>query len=351
MTSICIDKRKKTRIALIGAGAIGRAHLNGALLADNIEIVGVADPNSNSRNIALEFGVPWFSDYRDLIEKMNPEGAIVASPNELHVPIGIDLVNSGVAVLVEKPISDQIEDALYLTLCADENNVPLLVGHHRRHNKILAKARELVASGCIGQVAIVNILAAFQKPDSYYEQTWRKSMAGGPVLINLIHEIDLIRFVCGEIESLQAVCSNRIRNYEVEDTAAVLLKLENGALVTITLCDATPAPWNWDLSSGESAAFPNYSCDSHYILGTKGSLTLPRLRLWSYPCEKGWHNLLQKEVLEIENSDPYIEQIRHFGAVIRGEEKPLVTGKDAIKTLEITQAIRKSSQTGEVIYF
>ena len=80
---------------------------------------------------------------------------------------------------------------------------------------------------------------------------WRRSRGGGPILINLIHEIDLIRFVCGEIASVQAFTSNAVRGFEVEDTAAVLLRLTNGALATDSLSDTAVAPWTWDLASGE----------------------------------------------------------------------------------------------------
>ena len=86
--------------------------------------------------------------------------------------------------------------------------VPVLVGHHRRHNPIIAKAREIVRSGRLGRLTSVTALWTLQKPDDYYDIEWRRKPGGGPVLTNLIHDIDTVRFICGEIESLQAVVSN-----------------------------------------------------------------------------------------------------------------------------------------------
>ncbi|MFX6226176.1 Gfo/Idh/MocA family oxidoreductase, partial [Acinetobacter baumannii] len=82
----------------------------------------------------------------------------------------------------------------------------------------------------------------------YFELDWRRRAGGGPVLINLIHEIDLIRFVCGEIEAVLAVTSNTVRGFEVEDGAAVILRLVGGALVTVNVSDTAAAPWSWDMS-------------------------------------------------------------------------------------------------------
>jgi len=195
------------------------------------------------------------------------------------------------------------------------------------------------------------VLATFLKPDSYYEQAWRRTMSAGPVLINLIHEIDLLRFVCGEVESLQAQTSNGVRGFEVEDTAATLLRFRNGALATITLSDTAVSPWSWDLSSGENPAFHKTCAESHFLCGTEASIALPTLRMWRYPGERGWFQPLQVEQAPFAAANPYIEQMRHFGAVIRREEQPLTNGFDATKTLEVTLAVRQAAKSGQTVRF
>ena len=90
----------------------------------------------------------------------------------------------------------------------------------------------------MGRLTCASVLYTFFKPDEYFALEWRRRAGGGPILINLIHEIDLIRYVCGEIAEVEAITSNAVRGFEVEDTAAVILRLANGALVTIAC--ATP---------------------------------------------------------------------------------------------------------------
>ncbi|MDR6859973.1 Gfo/Idh/MocA family oxidoreductase [Variovorax guangxiensis] len=349
-----------SRVGLIGAGAIGRAHLVGAAGAEGVAIVGIADPSPAAQALAAEFSVPWFSDYRALMDGTQPDGAIIATPNALHVPIALDFIAERKAVLIEKPITDTVEEGLRLANIAHTADVPVLVGHHRRHNSIVGAARAIVQQGRLGTLVSTSVLATFLKPDSYYSQAWRRSLGAGPVLINLIHEIDLLRFVCGEVESLQALTSNAVRGFEVEDTAAVLLRLKNGAIATIILSDTAAAPWAWDLTSGENPAFAQVApgqADSHFISGTEGSLTLPSLRLWRYSdhsenaVERGWKKPLDSAQQPFDRSNPYVEQMRHFGAVIRREEQPVADAFDATRTLEVTLAVRAAAQVGTSISF
>ncbi|NML47452.1 Gfo/Idh/MocA family oxidoreductase [Ramlibacter sp. G-1-2-2] len=340
-----------TTIGLIGAGAIGRAHLGGAAQAAGVRIVGVADPSPAAAELAREFGLPHFEDQRALRDALQPDGAVIATPNALHVPLALEWIAAGRPVLVEKPVAVTVEEGRQLARAAADAGVPVLVGHHRRHNPVLQKARALVQGGALGRLVCASVMAAFLKPDAYFEQAWRRSNAGGPVLINLIHEIDLLRFVCGEIRSLQALTSNAVRGFEVEDSAATLLRLENDALATIQLSDTAAAPWSWDLASGESPVFARSDTESHFLCGTEASLALPTLRSWRYPGERGWFHPLEQSRVAFEPGNPYVEQMRHFGAVIRREEAPLTDAADATRTLEVTLAVRQAARSGEVIRF
>src|SRR5580693_8231226 len=107
-----------TRLVLIGAGAIGRTHLRAASETSEVTIVGVADPNPAAQALAAEFGATWQPDYRTLLDSARPDGAIVATPNALHVPIALDCIARGVAVQVEKPIADTLDQARRLSEAA-----------------------------------------------------------------------------------------------------------------------------------------------------------------------------------------------------------------------------------------
>ena len=122
---------------------------------------------------------------------------------------------------------------------------------------MVTKARELISAGAIGPLTAVNATWLLRKHDTYYEAQWRREAGGGFILINLIHEIDNLRFIAGEIESVQAIVSNARRGFAVADTAAVLLRFSNGALGTLTASDTTPSPWAWEINSGENVQYPH----------------------------------------------------------------------------------------------
>lgn len=326
------------RIAVIGAGQFGRRHIETVRNEPQCELAGVADPAYR--------GEKAFADYEQMLDQVKPDGAIIATPNALHVPVGLACVARRVPMLVEKPIADAVEASRTLVHAAEAAKLPLLVGHHRRHNPIIEKAREIVQGGGIGRLTAVNALWLLQKPDDYFETAWRREPGGGPLLINAIHDIDDLRFICGEVVEVRALVSNAVRGFDVEDTASIALRFAGGALGSITLSDAVAAPWSWELSSGENPAYPRQHENCYFFCGTQGSLALPRMELWTYGTQKGWYAPLSRQVLQVQGEDPQVRQLRHFCRVIRGEEAPRTGGADATRTLAVTLAVRQAALSG-----
>ncbi|QCO06317.1 Gfo/Idh/MocA family protein [Azospirillum argentinense] len=342
------------RIAVAGAGVIGKTHIDAMSDprqdAHPCRLAAIVDPGEGARALAERHGVPHHADIGALLESGDlPDGVIVATPNATHTPIGIACIERGIPVLVEKPIADTVEAARRLTDAAERAGVPLLVGHHRRHNPILRMAREVIGRGDLGALVMVTILYTFLKPDGYFDAVWRREEGGGPILINLIHEIDTLRFLCGDIESLQASSSNRTRGFAVEDTAAVLLRLRSGALATVSLSDAAATPWSWDMTTGESPQFARQHVPTHFFSGTHGSLTVPTLELWRYEGGRGWLDPFTRTALPLKPGNPYALQLAHFARVIRGEEAPLASGSDATETLRATLAVKEAAATGQPV--
>jgi predicted dehydrogenase len=330
-------------IAVAGAGLIGRAHIALIRKSERCTLAAIADPTPQAQAFANEIGVPHFADLERMLDAVKPQGVIVATPNAAHVANGLACVERGIPVLVEKPITETVESAKKLVAAAKQADVPLLVGHHRRHSAILAQARDVIRSGKLGRVTSVTAFTTFLKPDPYFEMTWRREPGGGPVLINLIHDIDDLRFLIGDIARVQAITSNAVRGFAVEDSAVVNLQFENGALGSITCSDAAAAPWSWELTSGENPAFPRNRDDCYFISGSAGSLAVPTMRLWTYGAERGWNAPLQLTQLAQDEADPLARQLDHFCAVIRREVQPACSGDDGAKTLAATLAIHESA--------
>jgi len=343
----------KLPIAVIGAGLIGITHIDRVLKSPDVALAGIADPTPAAADLARSLGVPCFPDYKNLLAAVNPRGVIVATPNVTHAQITVDCLEHGAAVLIEKPIADTLADGRRICEASRATGLPVLVGHQRRHNPIMRKAKAIVVAGTLGRPVSATVMCTWLKPRDYFDVAWRRQRGGGPILINLIHDVDLMRHLYGEIDSVQALASNAVRGFEVEDSAVVALRFHNGALGTVTVSDTAAAPWNWDLAAGEAERFPRQDINAHFYSGTEGSLTLPRLEVWRYRPEEGpaqgWHDPLTMERTAPHTGCPYTEQIRHFAALIEGREAPVCSAQDGFRTLEAALAVTQAAATGHAV--
>jgi len=153
-------------------------------------------------------------------------------------------------------------------------------------------AREVVDSGQLGDLVCVNGSALFYKPDEYYEQApWRKEKGSGPILLNMTHEIQNLRLLCGEITNVEARTSNATRGFEIEDTAALVLTFASGVLGTFLVSDTVASPRSWEQTSQENPQYTTYETeDCYHLAGTMGSLSLPTMKIHSYarPEDRSW---------------------------------------------------------------
>jgi predicted dehydrogenase len=337
------------RIAVVGAGRIGYQHIVRIQDEPQATLTAVVDPRPESQELARRLKARWFPDLGSMLHADRPDGVIVATPNPLHVANGLTCVAAGVAMLIEKPVSDDVPSGWKLVEAAEQAGVPMLVGHHRRHSPLIRAAREIVASGRIGQVTTVNGLSWLLKPKEYFETAWRREPGAGVILINLIHVIDDLRNICGDVVSVRALQSNAVRGFPVEDTAALLLRFRNGALGTVSISDTVGAPWSWELTSGEDKAYPHTDECCYLVGGTEGSVSIPRLEVWRHAGDQGWWAPIERQRRVVPEQDPLALQLRQFCKVARREEAPLLSGREAMKTLETTLAVKESAATGNEV--
>jgi predicted dehydrogenase len=346
--------RKRLRIAVAGAGRIGRRHIElVAHHAEHCELAGIVDPAPNAADVASRYGVALYASLADLFAGERLDGVIVATPNNLHVEHGLACVAAGVAALIEKPLADSVDAAQRLCEAAEHAGVKLLTGHHRQHSAIMTRAVDIVRSGRLGRLVAIVGTALFCKPDSYFDSApWRRQPGGGPILINMIHEIGNLRALCGEIVEVQAFGSSAVRRFPVEDTAAVNLRFADGALGTFMVSDTAASARSWEQTSQEDKIYPAYPDEDCYVIaGTDGSLQIPTMRLLTYAegAERSWHRPFQNETMAIEPVDPLQRQLDNFCAVIRGEAEPVVTARDGLQNLRVIEAIRRAVESGESV--
>ncbi len=343
----------KLQIAVAGAGQIGRTHIGLVQASAECALAGIVDPAAGATAFAKAAGVPCFENLPALFAAQRLDGVIVATPNALHVQNGLDCIAAGVPALIEKPLADSVEQGVRMCEAAERAGAKILVGHHRVHSPLLARACQIVHQGTLGRLVAVIGSAMFYKPDGYFDAApWRRQPGGGPILINLIHEIGNLRALCGEIGAVQAFASSATRGFPVEDTVAFNLRFANGALGTFLLSDTAASGRSWEQTARENQSYATYADEDCYVIvGTAGSLAVPTMRLKTYATQqdRSWWKPMDSSVASTNRADPLQRQLEHFCAVIRGEAKPRVTARDGLANLRVTEAIAQAAQTGKTI--
>lgn len=338
---------RSARIAVAGVGLIGRRHAE--IVAREAVLAGIADPSPAAVEVAEALGAPLCPDIETLLAETTPDALVVATPNQCHEADGLASIRAGVPVLIEKPLADDVGAAARLVEAADDSGVPLLVGHHRRYNPIIEAAKSAIDTGRLGRIVTAQATCWLMKPDPYFNVDWRRQPGAGPVLINLIHDVDLMLHLCGDVTSVQAVEAAAIRGFAVEDTAAAILQFANGAVGTMTVSDTVVAPWSWELTAAENPAYPETDASAYQIGGTEGALSIPDLTLWHNPGARGWHEPIGSERLEAGHHDPLIAQIHHLADVALSGTKPMVDGEAGLRALSVLMAIKQAAKTGTTI--
>ena len=341
------------KIAIIGAGVMGKKHAQTIQEHPQTQLAAICDPFSDA--LAQEYHVPNFKDLDDLLAQIQPDGVIIANPNRFHVTTAIQCMRAGIPCLLEKPLALNTEEALYLIEQQQQYQIPILVGHHRRHNKIIQQAYDIIQRGTLGKINTFNALWTVYKPDTYFDIEWHRKAGAGVLAINLVHDLDLMRYLNGEIESVQAMTSYQNRQLDVEDTISILVRFKNGALGSLMASDAAVSPWGWDQNSEENktsfATSPDQNC--YFISGTEGALSIPNLESWNYPAEtaKSWATQLIKARVEPNKQENvYISQLSHFLEVIDGKVEPLSSPKDAIKNIQLLECIEIAANEQRTVY-
>ncbi len=327
------------RILLVGGGLIGARHAQSIAAHPGCVLAGLVDPNPD---IPTPTGTPRYADMTEVKDEV--DGVVLATPTHLHASQGEHAATRGWHMLIEKPVANDMAAARALRDAVANAGVGSLVGHHRRYHASVRQLKELIAAGEIGTIVCANLIWAMRKPDDYFEGNWRTA-GGSPVMINLVHDIDLLRFVIGEIAATSALRGADQRRSTRIESGAIALAFENGATGTISFADTAPSPWGFEAGTGENPNIGTTGEDMMWIMGTRGAVSFPSLSLWE---GKDWGTPARRRSLEkTENHKPPLEsQLDHFIEVMDGAV-PLIDVEDAMRTLEITLQIEAqlASQT------
>mmetsp|Transcript_14438 Transcript_14438/g.46226 ORF Transcript_14438/g.46226 Transcript_14438/m.46226 type:complete len:432 (-) Transcript_14438:297-1592(-) len=364
------------RIAVVGAGPlVGWQHCQAVrgLGHDGVELACICQRRADDTARAEQLGVPLYADAERMALEEQLHGIVVAAPTHVHLPIVQACIRGAQArqaelgekclclkaLLVEKPLCEDLRTALELVQTAEHAGVAVLVGHHRRHSSLVKKARELVTNANFGPLRGLVAQFSLLKPEPYFQASdpklaWRGEKGkGGPLLINLVHDVDLMRHITGhEVASVFAATSSAGRGGKVEDTGAVTIVLDHGAMGTMFFSDAAPAPWSYEFTTLENKKYPPLPgtgpSDCYQFMGAQRSLGFPSLRAFSYAPDvevPGWDAPLSLQEERVERVDPLQAQMAHFARLCREEESPACSGRDALQSLAVIMAAQQSAET------
>ncbi len=347
MAKVTLNENKVIKFLVIGPGLIGRKHIQLIHEHNNckVEAIVALHPKMHEHYIQ-EIGAGVYGSLEEAFEHHYFDAVIISSPNEFHYDHAIKCIDRNLPILVEKPLTDTLEKAKLLVQHAKLKRVPVLVGHHRTYSSFMPVAKEIIDSEQFGKLVSVQGSAQFFKPAHYFvEGEWRKKKGGGPILINLIHEIGIMRELCGEIVRVFAFASSATRQFEVEDTVAINLEFDNGCIGTYILSDCAASTKSWEMTSGENPAYPYYPQESCYhFTGTNGSLDFPNMHFTYYKDKESasWWKPFEHQTLAVHAEDPLLRQLEHFIEVILGNELPLVSGDSGYNNMRVLDAIQQS---------
>lgn len=248
-----------TRAAVVGCGDVSVVHLAAIASLPDIELVAVCDTDpARLADAAQRHGVPGFADHRLMVDELRPEVVHVCTPHDQHVPVALDCLERGVAVLQEKPLAHTLIEARRVVDAADAHpEVKIGVCLQNRYNPTVQALRSLVDSGTLGTVSGSAASVLWHRtPDYYRARPWRgrREQSGGGVLINqAIHTLDLVQWLVGDVVRVsgRAGTYDLVDVVDVEDSATLVLDHVGGArsVFFATVANAVDAPVTLELTA------------------------------------------------------------------------------------------------------
>lgn len=316
------------RVLVAGLGLIGSRHARAVLDHPGADLACVVEPCSELR---AQYDVPGFARLEDV--DVPADGAILATPSNLHADHAEIALNRGWACLVEKPLAAGLAQADRIVAASAKTGLPVLTGHHRRYHACVQRLRGILRGGGIGAPVLASAIWAMKKPDAYFQGNWRQGSDGSPVMINMVHEIDLLRFVLGEVAEISAMGGHPVRGANRVESGVLSMRFDSGAIASIAFADTAPSPWGFEAGTYENPNIAGTGQDCLWVAGTAGGVSFPSLTVWGGAAD--WSEAPAPRRETAEQTHALTAQLGHFLDVLDGA-LPLIDAADARRTLAAT---------------
>lgn len=339
-------KDRKIRFALVGCGRIARNHFSAIEQhSENAELIGICDIDSAALESAKKItGAQTYGTLGDMLTECDADIVVLTTPSGIHAEQAVEVAASKKHVMTEKPMATRWHDGLRMVRACDDANVRLFVVKQNRRNSTLQLLKRAIELNRFGRIYMVNINVFWTRPQEYYDSAkWRGTWEfdGGAFMNQASHYVDLLDWLIGPIESLQAYTATLARNIEVEDTGVVSIKWRSGALGSMNVTMLT---------------YPKNLEGSITIIGENGTVRIGGMAV---------NEIQHWEFRDAHEDDDTIQQANYkttsvygFGhplyydnviQVLRGEVEPETDGREGLKSLETLIATYLSARDGKRI--
>jgi predicted dehydrogenase len=327
------------KILIAGLGSIGRRHLRNLVALGEHDLVLYRTRKSTLPDDELA-AYPVETDLAEALRRHRPEAVIVANPTALHLEVAIPAAQAGCAVLLEKPIAEDLSRVDELRRAAAQNGNRILVGFQFRYHPTLNQARDLLASGALGSVLTVHAHWGEYLPNWHPWEDYRESYAaradlGGGVIRTLTHPLDYLRYLLGEVEQVSALRGHvsPLVLRGVEDVAEIGLRFACGAVggVHVNYFQRPPVHRLEIVGTAGTLRWDNAD-------GTLIHYQMPDAFGGIYPQPAAALETVYRPPVGFERNHLFEAQTRHFLAVAAGREVPRCGLEDGIRALELALA-------------
>lgn len=320
---------KPIRIGLIGCGGISRAHARGYQnLPELFRVTATCDiVEAHAAERGQQLGAKRiYTDYEKMLREADIDAVDICLPHDLHADVSNAALEAGKHVIVEKPIAITLAEADSMIATAEKAGAILMVALNERYDPAHERIKQMVDEGILGQLLCIRIdhNQNVRLPEGHWIRS-RDQLGGGVLIGSGIHRVDLLRWFGGEVVRVANFQVEQLERMEGEVAVVMSVLFESGCIGEVTAIWAVrKAPWY----------------EGVWVYGTEGSVYRLNGVFWDSP--DGYVKL------DIPEADSFTEELRHFGQCILNGRKPLTSGEEARRSLEVVLAAYRSADSGEI---
>ncbi len=331
------------RVGIVGCGRISANHFKALELhRESLQLVALCDNDRAALEAAQnKYQVTGFSSLQEMLARADIDLVVLCTPSGLHPSQAILVAQSGRHVMTEKPMATRWSDGLRMVRACDEAGVHLLVIKQNRRNATLQLVKRAMEKGRFGRIYMATINVFWSRPQSYYDSApWRGTWEfdGGALMNQASHYVDLVDWLIGPVESVQAYIGTLARNIQVEDTATVGIRWRSGALGSVNVT---------------MLAYPRNLEGSITILGENGTVrvggvAVNEIQNWEFAKPEPEDEKVKAANYETTSVYGFGHPLYYDNVVkvLRGEAAPETDGREGLRSLELLIASYMSARDG-----